>query len=83
MFPFDRDKNLSRQERIAIIEQARQFGMSDTEIITKTCKAWLAKKRIELVLEWGELMGYSPSQSLQLGRRAGLYQRASLPEEPK
>jgi hypothetical protein len=72
----------SRKERETMVQVARGYGMSDTEIL----KALLANElgathRRELVVEWGEIMGLKSSEALRIAAAANLIPTAHPPRD--
>ncbi len=74
----------SNSERKAIIELARQAGMSDEEILKRIIIGVLGKeKRKELLVAWGDLMGLDANAVLRKAQRAGLILTTHPPKSPQ
>jgi hypothetical protein len=57
--------------------------MSDIEILHTILQNVYGNRRRELVVEWGELLGLSPTDALQLAYSAGLPPSAHPPRRPR
>jgi hypothetical protein len=72
---------MTAQSKQRLIEQARRRGMTDAEILHTILQNVYGSRRRELVVEWGELLGLSASDALQLAYSAGLLPSAHLPKK--
>ena len=71
---------MSTANKIRLIRAARAAGFSDTEILGEILKGEFgSERRRTLVIEWGELLGLSASESLRLAHAAGLIPSAHPP----
>ena len=72
---------MTKQSKQRLIEQARRRGMSDVEILHAVLQGVYKDPRRELVVEWGEFLGLSPSDALRLAYSAGLLPSAHPPRQ--
>ena len=70
--------SLANKQRL--IKAAREAGFSDTEILQEILRGeYESERRRQLVVEWGELLGLTVSESLRLAHAAGLLPSAHPP----
>ena len=63
-----------------LIKAAREAGLSDTEILQEVLRGeYGSERRRRLIVDWGELLGLTVSESLRLAHAAGLLQSAHPP----
>jgi hypothetical protein len=72
---------MTTQTKRRLIEQARRRGMTDTEILHTVLGGEFGSRRRELVVEWGGLLGLSPTDALRLAYSAGLLPSAHPPKK--
>lgn len=71
---------MSTAYKIRLIRAARDRGFSDVEILAEVLSGvYGSEKRRTLVVEWGELLGLTASDSLRLAHAAGLIPSAHPP----
>lgn len=71
---------MSLANKLRLIKAAREAGFSDTEILQEVLRSeYGSERRRKLVVEWGELLGLSVSESLHLAHAAGLLPSAHPP----
>ena len=64
---------MSTAYKIRLIRAPRDRGFSDAEILAEVLGGvYGSEKRRTLVVEWGELLGLTASDSLRLAHAAGL-----------
>lgn len=70
--------SLANKQRL--IKAAREAGFSDSEIFQEVLRGeYGSDRRRKLVVDWGELLGLSVSESLRLAHAAGLLPSAHPP----
>ena len=72
---------MTTQSKQRLIEQARRRDMSDAEILQAVLQGVYGKRRRELVVEWGELLGLPARDALQLAYSVGLLPSAHPPRK--
>ena len=71
---------MSTANKIRLIRAARAAGMSDTDVLKEVLGGeYGSERRRTLVVEWGELLGLTASESLRLAYAAGLIASAHPP----
>ena len=71
---------MSTANKIRLIRAAREAGFSDSEIFKEVLRGvYGGEKRRRMVVEWGELLGRTPSDALRLAHAAGLLPSAHPP----
>ena len=71
---------MSLANKLRLIKAAREAGFSDIEILQEVLRGeYGSERRRKLVVEWGELLGLSVSESLRLAHAAGLLPSAHPP----
>lgn len=71
---------MSTANQIRLIKAARDRGFSDSEILVEVLRGvYGSEKRRTLVVEWGELLGLTASDSLRLAHAVGLIPSAHPP----
>lgn len=71
---------MSLANKLRLIKAAREAGFSDAEILQEVLRGeYGSERRRKLVVEWGELLGLSVSESLRLAHAAGLLPSAHPP----
>lgn len=71
---------MSRANQLRLIRAAREAGFTDAEILREVLRAvYGSEKRRGLVVEWGELLGRTPSDALRIAHEAGLIPSAHPP----
>ena len=69
-------------ERLRLIKSAREFGLSNAEILKEVLRGeYGGNRRRTLVVEWGELLGMDTSAALQTARTAGLIRTSHPPKK--
>lgn len=68
--------SLANKQRL--VKAAREAGFSDTEILQEVLR-YGSERRRKLVVEWGELLGLTVSESMRLAHAAGLLPSAQPP----
>ena len=72
--------HVSTTNKLRLIRAAREAGFSDEEILREVLRGvYGGEKRRKLVVEWGELMGRTPSDALRIAHAAGLIPSAHPP----
>ena len=75
-----RETAMSTANKARLILAARKAGFSDAEILKEVLRAvYGSEKRRTMIVEWGELLGRTPSDSLRLAHAAGLIPSAHPP----
>ena len=73
---------MGKREREKLIKNARDAGMSDAEILESVLRGVFGgNERRRMVVEWGELLGLKPSDSLRLAFEAGLIPSVHPPRD--
>ncbi len=71
---------MSLANKLRLIKAAREAGISDTEILQEVLRGeYGSERRRRLVVEWGELLGLTVSESLRLAHAVGLLPSAHPP----
>jgi hypothetical protein len=71
---------VSTANKLRLIRAAREAGFSDEEILREVLRGvYGGEKRRRLVVEWGELLGRTPSDTLRIAHAAGLIPSAHPP----
>ena len=64
----------------ATVAMARKRGWTDAEILRQlVIRVYGTEAKKQLIVEWAEALGLTPSDALQLARRANLISTPSLP----
>jgi hypothetical protein len=64
----------------ATVAMARKRGWTDEEILKHlVMRVYGTEAKKQLIVEWAEALGRTPSDALQLARRANLISTASMP----
>lgn len=73
---------MSKAERHRLIEAAREAGWTDRNILETVLRGVFGgNERRRMVVEWGELLGLEPSESLRLAFEAGLIPSVHPPRD--
>ena len=76
----ERRSSMSTANKIRLIRAARAAGMSDTDVLKEVLAGeYGSERRRSLIVEWGELLGLTASESLRLAHAAGLIPSAHPP----
>ena len=68
-------------DREKAVEMAREAGMGDVDILRLLVRGVYGKmERRRVIVEWGEVLGYGPIESLQLAKSSGLVSTLHLPK---
>jgi hypothetical protein len=71
---------MSAANKLRLIRAAREAGFSDEEILSEVLRGvYGSEKRRGIVVEWGELLGRTPSDALRIAHAAGLIPSAHPP----
>jgi len=71
---------MSTASKLRLIRTARDAGFSDVDILREVLPGvYASEKRRQMVVEWGELLGKSPSEALRIAHGAGLIPSAHPP----
>lgn len=71
---------MSTANRVRLVNAAREAGFSDAEILKEVLRGvYGSEKRRTMVVEWGELLGRTPSDALRIAHAAGLIPSAHPP----
>jgi hypothetical protein len=71
---------MSTASKLRLILTAREAGFSDVDILREVLGGvYGSEKRRQMVVEWGELLGRTASESLRLAHAAGLIPSAHPP----
>jgi len=71
---------MSSANKLRLIRAAREAGFSDEHILREVLRGvYGSEKRRRLVVEWGELLGRTPSDALRTAHAAGLIPSAHPP----
>jgi hypothetical protein len=71
---------MSSANKLRLIGAAREAGFSDEDILREILRGvYGGKKRRKMVVEWGELLGRTPSDALRIAHAAGLIPSAHPP----
>jgi hypothetical protein len=72
---------MSTASKLRLIRTARDAGFSDVDILREVLRGvYGSEKRRQMVVEWGELLGKSPSEALRIAHGAGLIPSAHPPQ---
>jgi hypothetical protein len=75
---------MSRANQIRLIRTAREVGFTDADILREVLRGvYGGEKRRRLVVEWGELLGGTPSDALRIAHEAGLIPSAHPPRDAR
>jgi hypothetical protein len=73
---------VSTANKLRLIRAAREAGFSDEEILREVLRGvYGGEKRRRLVVEWGDLLGRTPSDALRISHAAGLIPSAHPPRD--
>ncbi|GAC1690575.1 MAG: hypothetical protein PVS2B2_28630 [Candidatus Acidiferrum sp.] len=65
---------------LQLLRAAREAGFSDVEILREVLRGiYGSEKRRTIAVEWGELLGKTPSDALRIAHGAGLIPSAHPP----
>jgi hypothetical protein len=71
---------MSTAGKLRLIRTAREVGFSDEDILREVLRGvYGGEKRRRMVVEWGELLGRTPSDALRIAHAAGLIPSAHPP----
>jgi len=71
---------MSTANKLRLIRTARELGFSDAEILREVLSGvYGGETRRRMVVDWGELLGRSPSDSLRIAHAGGLIPSAHPP----
>ena len=70
---------MTAQTKLRLIEQARRRGMTNAEVLHTVLQGEFGNRRREIVVEWSEVLGLSPTDALRLAYAAGLLPSAHPP----
>jgi hypothetical protein len=71
---------MSAANKLRLIRAAREAGFSDEGILREVLRGvYGSEKRRSMVVEWGELLGRTPSDALRIAHVAGLIPSAHPP----
>jgi hypothetical protein len=71
---------MSSANKLRLIRAARDTGFSDEDILREILRGvYGSQKRRRMVVEWGELLGRTPSDALRIAHAAGLLPSAHPP----
>ena len=71
---------MSNASKHRLIRAARDAGFSDADILREVLRGvYGSEKRRQTVVEWGELLGRTPSEALRIAHAAGLIPSAHPP----
>jgi hypothetical protein len=71
---------MSLANKHRLIKAAREAGLSDIEILQEVLRGeYGSERRRKLVVEWGDLLDLTASESLRLAHAAGLLPSAHPP----
>lgn len=71
---------MSNANKLRLIRAAREAGFSDEEILREVLRGvYGGEKRRRLVVEWGDLLGRTPSEALRIAHGGGLIPSAHPP----
>jgi hypothetical protein len=71
---------MSNASKLRLIRSARDAGFSDVEILREVLRGvYGSEKRRQMVVEWGQLLGRTPSEALRIAHAAGLIASAHPP----
>jgi hypothetical protein len=69
----DRPRLVYSTDKVAVVRQARNVGMSDQEILSALVANEFGKRtREKIIREWAPALGLTADEALQLARRASL-----------
>jgi hypothetical protein len=73
---------MSKANKLRLIRAPREVGFSDEDILREVLRAvYGGEKRRRMVVEWGELLGRTPSDALRIAHAAGLLPTAHPPRD--
>ncbi len=71
---------MSTANKLRLIRAAREAGFSDEDILREVLRGvYGGEKRRRMVVEWGELLGRTPSDALRIAHAVGLIPSAHPP----
>jgi hypothetical protein len=71
---------MSTANRVRLIRAARETGFSDEDVLREVLRGvYGGEKRRRMVVEWGELLGRTPSDALRIAHAVGLIPTAHPP----
>lgn len=71
---------MSTANKQRLIRTAREAGFTDEDILREVLRGvYGSEKRRSLVVEWGELLGRTPSDALRIAHAVGLIPSAHPP----
>ena len=71
---------MSQANKLRLIKAARDAGFTDKDILREILRGvYGGERRRRLVVEWGELLGRTPSDALRIAQGAGLIPSAHPP----
>lgn len=71
---------MSTASKLRLIRTARDAGLSDVDILREVLRGvYGSERRRQMIVEWGELLGRTPSEALRIAHAAGLIPSAHPP----
>jgi hypothetical protein len=71
---------MSTKNKLRLILAAREAGFSDEDILREVLRGVYGGEKLrKMVVEWGELLGRTPSDALRIAHAAGLIPSAHPP----